>query len=209
MIDADEYIESHCARGPGYLDRLEREVHLKLLYPRMCSGRVQGRVLKMLTAMVRPARVLEVGTYAGYSALCIAEGLPEGGHLDTVEIDDELEEFIRAQFARTPLGERITLHIGDIDEVAPTLTPGYDMVYFDGNKRTYLQSFLRLLPLVRTGGFIVADNTLWDGKVLDPERNRDPQTRGICEFNDYVASSPELDTVMIPLRDGLTVIRKL
>lgn len=205
----EEYIDRHSSRGPEYLERLERDVHLRLLYPRMCSGHLQGRVLKMLTAMVSPRRVLEVGTYAGYSALCIAEGLPEGGHLDTVEIDDELEDFIRAQFARSPLDDRITLHIGDIDEVAGRLEAGYDMVYFDGNKRTYLTSFLRLLPLVRPGGFIVADNTLWDGKVLDAARNRDAQTRGICEFNDYVAASPDLETVMLPLRDGLTVIRKL
>ena len=209
METTEEYIDRHSSRAPEYLERLERDVHLRLLYPRMCSGHLQGRVLKMLTAMVAPARVLEVGTYAGYSALCIAEGLPEGGHLDTVEIDDELEDFIRGRFAQSPLAHRITLHIGDIDKVAETLEPGYDMVYFDGNKRTYLESFLKLLPLVRPGGFIVADNTLWDGKVLEPERNRDPQTRGICEFNDYVAAGNGLETVMLPLRDGLTVIRKL
>lgn len=211
-VDSEQlynYIDTHTTAAPANLERLEREVNLRLLYPRMCSGHMQGRVLKMLTAMIAPRRALEVGTYAGYSALCIAEGLPEGGHLDTVEIDDELRDFILRQFSRSPFGDRITLHIGDIDSVAAGLEPGYDMVYFDGNKRTYLPSFLRLLPLVRKGGYVLADNTLWDGKVTDQQRNRDAQTRGICEFNDYVASAQGLETVILPLRDGLTLIRKL
>ena len=126
-----------------------------------------------------------------------------------MEIDDELEDFIRQQFARSPYGDRISLHIGDIDRIASRLDGDYDMVYFDGNKRTYLESFLHLLPMVRPGGFIIADNTLWDGKVTDPEHNHDAQTQGICAFNDYVAASEDLLTVILPLRDGLTLIRKL
>lgn len=203
----EDYILSHIDEEPENLKRLGRDVNLRLLYPRMCSGHLQGRLLKMLTAMVSPRRVLEIGTYAGYSALCIAEGLPAGATLDTVEIDDEMEDFIRGRFAQSPYGSRITLHIGDIGEVASGLTPGYDMVFLDANKRTYLQTFNLIRPLVRPGGFVVADNTLWDGKVADPVVNHDPQTLGICEFNDFVAADPMLEKVMLPLRDGLTLIR--
>lgn len=206
MTDLDDYILSHISPEPDNLRRLGRDVHLRLLYPRMCSGHLQGRLLKMIAAMVQPRRVLEIGTYAGYSALCLAEGLPEGATVDTVEIDDEMEPFIRRQWAQSPYGSRITLHIGDIGEVMPRLTPGYDLVYMDANKRTYLPTFRALLPLVRPGGFILADNTLWDGKVVDPSA-RDAQTLGIREFNDAVAADPRLDTVILPLRDGLTLIR--
>lgn len=206
MIELDDYILSHISPEPDNLRRLSREVNLRLLYPRMCSGHLQGRLLKMLTAMLAPRRVLEVGTYAGYSALCIAEGLEEGATVDTVEIDDEMEPFIRRQWGASPYGHRITLHIGDIDSVIPRLAPGYDLVYMDANKRTYLPTFRALLPLVRPGGFILADNTLWDGKVADPSAH-DPQTLGIREFNDAVAADPRLETVILPLRDGLTLIR--
>lgn len=205
----EEYITAHIDPEPECLRRLGREVHLRLLYPRMCSGHLQGRVLKMLTAMVAPHRVLEIGTYAGYSALCIAEALPEGGHLDTVEIDDEMEDFIRIQFAAADAGNRITLHIGDFSAIAPTLTPGYDMAYMDANKRTYLDTFTLVRRLVRPGGFIIADNTLWGGKVTDPGANRDAQTRGICRFNDAIAADPTLEKVILPLRDGVTLIRVL
>ena len=206
-IDLDSYILGHIDPEPRNLMELGRDVHLRLLYPRMCSGHLQGRLLKMLTAMIRPDRALEIGTYAGYSAICIAEGLPAGAHLDTVEIDDEIEDFIRRQFAVSGLADRITLHIGDIADVAPRLSPPYDMVYMDANKRTYLPTFRLILPMVRRGGFIIADNTLWDGKVTDPEAHHDPQTLGICEFNDFIASEPALEKVILPLRDGLTLIR--
>lgn len=206
----ETYITSHIDPEPAHLRRLGRDVHLRLLYPRMCSGHLQGRLLKMLTAMIAPARALEIGTYAGYSALCIAEGLPPGATLDTVEIDDEMEDFIRSRFAAAGnSADAITLHIGDIRQIAPTLKPGYDMVYMDANKRTYLDTFQMVRPLVRQGGFVIADNTLWDGKVTHPETNRDPQTQGICGFNDFVAADPTLEKVILPLRDGLTLIRIL
>lgn len=206
----ESYITSHIDPEPSHLRRLGRDVHLRLLYPRMCSGHLQGRLLKMLTSMIAPERVLEIGTYAGYSALCIAEGLPQGSTLDTVEIDDEMEDFIRSRFAAAgEMASAITLHIGDIEEIAKTLEPGYDMVYMDANKRTYPATFNLIRPLVRPGGFVIADNTLWDGKVAHPEANRDPQTRGICEFNDLVASDPTLEKVILPLRDGLTLIKIL
>lgn len=203
----EDYILSHIDPEPEVLKRLSRDVNLRLLYPRMCSGHLQGRLLKMLTAMVSPRRVLEIGTYAGYSALCIAEGLPAGGTIDTVEIDDEMEDFIRARFARSSFGDRIKLHIGDIGDIASSLRPGYDMVFLDANKRTYLKTFNLIRPLVRPGGFVIADNTLWDGKVADPDKNHDPQTAGVCEFNDFIVSDPSLEKVILPLRDGLTLIR--
>lgn len=205
----EEYAQNHSSAAPSNLEQLERQVHLRLLYPRMCSGHLQGRLLKMLTTMIAPRRVLEVGTFAGYSALCIAEGLPPDGHLDTVEVDDELRSFIEEQLTVSPFGSKVTLHIADIEEIVPKLTGEYDMVYLDGNKRTYLRTFLQLLPLVRKGGYIVADNTLWGGKVADPDTKHDAQTAGICEFNEYVASASNLETVVVPLRDGITLIRKL
>jgi len=205
--ELEEYILSHIDAEPDNLRRLGRDVHLQLLYPRMCSGHLQGRLLKMLTAMIAPLRVLEIGTYAGYSALCIAEGLPPQGHIDTVEIDDEMEDFIRGRFAQSPYGHKVTLHIGDIAHVSRTLTCGYDMVYMDANKRTYLETFQTVLPLVRPGGFIIADNTLWDGKVTDRASNNDAQTQGICRFNDAIAADSRLEKVILPLRDGLTLIR--
>lgn len=206
----EAYIASHIDQEPPHLQRLGRDVYLRLLYPRMCSGHLQGRLLKMLTAMISPKRALEIGTYAGYSALCIAEGLPPESTLDTVEIDDEMEDFIRSRFAQAGTeADKITLHIGDISQIASTLTPGYDMVYLDANKRTYRDTFHLLRPLVKPGGFVIADNTLWDGKVAHPEGNHDPQTKGICEFNDYIAADPTLEKVILPLRDGLTLIRIL
>jgi predicted O-methyltransferase YrrM len=188
------------------LAKLNRDVHLRLLYPRMCSGHLQGRILTMLTRMISPLNVLELGTYAGYSALCIAEGLPEGGHLDTVEIDDEMEDFIRGQFNNSPFGAKVTLHIGDAAQIVPSLGQKFDMAFMDANKRTYCETYEMLLPLMTPGGFILADNTLWDGKVTDPAANHDPQTSGICRFNDMVAADPRVEKVILPLRDGLTLI---
>lgn len=207
--ELESYIIYHSDTEPESLRRLERDVNLRLLYPRMCSGRYQGRLLKMLTAMVAPRRVLEVGTYAGYSALCIAEGLPEGATVDTVEINDEMEPFIRRQFDHSPFGHRINLIIGDFDEVADNLPTGYDLAYIDGNKRTYLETFRKVRRLVRPGGFVLADNTLWDGKITDLSASHDPQTLGIAEFNDAVAADPTLEKVILPVRDGLTLIRIL
>ncbi len=203
----DDYILTRSDPEPPHLARLSHDVGVKLLYPRMCSGHLQGRILTMLTSMISPRNALEIGTYAGYSALCIAEGLPAGGHLDTIEIDDEMEDFIRARFADSPYGDRITLHIGDAADILPGLGKRYDMAYMDANKRTYCETFRTLLPMINPGGFILADNTLWDGKVTDPEAHHDPQTRGICEFNDMIAADPCLTRVILPLRDGLTLIR--
>lgn len=203
----EDYILSHSDPEPPQLAELNRDVNLRLLYPRMCSGHLQGRILTMLTAMISPRNALEIGTYSGYSALCIAEGLPDGGHLDTVEIDDEMEEFIRNRLSESPFGHRVTLHIGDAAEVSPRLGKRFDMAYMDANKRTYCETYEMLLPMMNPGGFILADNTLWDGKVTAPEANHDPQTLGICRFNDLVAADPRVNRVILPLRDGLTLMR--
>lgn len=209
MEAIESYIAAHTSEEPQLLHELYRATHLERLYPRMCSGHVQGRILAMLSRMVRPRRALELGTFTGYSALCLAEGLTEGGELHTVEIDDEAEPFIRRWLSRSPAGERITLHIGDALDIVPEISAGmqqpWDLVYIDANKRFYRRYIDMLLPYVRPGGFIIADNTLWDGKVTDPAVS-DAQTRGIREFNDYVARHPRLEVVMLPLRDGLTII---
>lgn len=176
----------------------------------MCSGHIQGRLLKMLTRMQRPRRALEIGTYAGYSALCIAEGLADDAcKVFTIEIEDEMEDFIRRQLADSPYGKRVTLLIGDAMQIIPTLNEDWDMVYIDANKRYYIEYYNLLIDKLPSGALIIADNTLWDGKVLDLQTNRDSQTLGIAAFNDLIAADPRVEKVIIPLRDGLTLIRKL
>ena len=205
----EEYILRNIEGEPDNLKRLNRRVHTQLLYSRMCSGHLQGRLLKMLTRMINPLRVLEIGTYAGYSALCIAEGLlRDGATVDTIEIEDELEDFIHDGFADSPYGDRIRLHIGDALQIVPTLGGGWDMVFIDANKRHYTDYYNAVIEQVVPGGFVIADNTLWDGKVTHPESHNDAQTRGILDFNELVAHDPRVETVIIPLRDGLTIIRK-
>ncbi len=206
QTDLTDYIESHISAEPPHLQKLYRDTWLHRLYPRMCAGHVQGRLLKMLTAMIAPTRVLELGTFSGYSAMCIAEGMDQSGEVHTVEIDDEQADSLRELFATAP-GARITLHIGDALAVVPSLPGGWDMVYIDANKRQYTEYFEMVLPLVRQGGFILADNTLWDGKVATG--SHDPQTLGIERFNDAVARDPRVETAIIPIRDGLTLLRKL
>lgn len=206
----DEYIAAHTTPGHESLARIERRVNLRSSYPRMCSGHVQGRVLAMLSAMIAPRKVLEIGTFAGYSALCLAEGMPDDDcRLHTIEIDDEMESFIRENLSSSPYGSRVTLHIGDAADILPRLAAEapFDLAFIDGNKRTYRETFYQVLPLIRPGGFILADNTLWSGKVVAEPPASDPQTLGILDFNDAVAADPRLETVILPLRDGLTLVR--
>lgn len=205
----DDYIASHISPEPQQLYEIYRHTNLYHVYGRMCSGHVQGRVLKMLTTMCSPQRILEIGTFTGYSALCIAEGMPQGAQLHTLELDDEWEDELLSQFSRHPRGADIHLHIGDAMKIIPTLRETWDMVYIDANKRHYIEYFELVLPMIRPGGFIIADNTLWDGKILEIPLPSDPQTRGIAAFNDYVANDPRVETVILPLRDGLTLLRKL
>lgn len=206
--ELDEYILSHISAEPDHLRRLYRRTHLRHLYPRMCSGHLQGRMLSMLSAMINPHRVLELGAYTGYSALCLAEGLSSDGHLHTIEVDDEMEDELLELFAESPGGERITLHIGDAEELIPQIDETWDLVYIDANKRRYVEYLDLVMPRLRDGGFIIADNTLWDGKVTDTVANHDAQTVALDRFNTLVASRPDLETVILPLRDGLTLIRK-
>lgn len=200
------YILAHIEAEPQMLNDLYRSTWLNHLYPRMCSGHLQGRILKTLTAIKNPRRVLELGTFTGYSALSIAEGLSDGAELHTVEIDDELTDELTALFASTPLGSKINLHIGDALRLIPTLDLKWDMVYIDADKRLYRQYLDMLLPLLNDNALIIADNTLWGGKVALPDAASDAQTKAILDFNDYVANHPRLSTVILPLRDGLTLM---
>jgi len=205
----DEYISSHIDPEPDYLYRLWRATNIHMLHGRMASGHLQGRLLKMLVHMIRPQNILEVGTFSGYSAICLAEGLEEGGMVYTFEINDEQEDFTRPWIEQSPVHDRIRFIIGDAIEEAPKLGITFDMAFIDGDKRTYRETYEMVLSVLRPGGFILADNTLWDGHVVDSQYDRDPQTRGIESFNDVVLHDTRVERVILPLRDGLTLIRKL
>lgn len=208
----DEYVRSHSDAEPDYLYRLYRDTNVRLLHGRMASGHLQGRMLKMLVRMVQPRNVIEVGTFSGYSALCLAEGLPDDGHLYTFEINDEQEDFTRPWLENSEVADKITFIIGDAITGAPRIAEekgiAFDMAFIDGDKRTYLDTYETILPLMRKGGFILADNTLWDGHVADPEYDRDRQTLGIRAFNDHVMADERVERVIVPLRDGLTIVYK-
>lgn len=203
----DEYILAHIDKESDYMHRLWRATQLHLLYGRMASGHLQGRLLKMLVGMIRPKLVLEIGTYSGYSGLCIAEGLPEGGHLHTVEINDEQEDFTLPWFENSPYKDKITMHIGDALEVVPKLGLMFDMAFIDGDKRKYVEYYEMVMAHLNDGGYILADNTLWDGHVVE-EETKDAQTEGIRAFNNWVAKDDRVEKVILPLRDGLSIIRK-
>jgi predicted O-methyltransferase YrrM len=204
----DEYILSHSDTEPEYLAKVNRATHLRMLNPRMLSGHFQGRVLSMFCKMIQPKCILELGTFTGYSALCMAEALPDDGILDTIECDDELEDFILQNFAGSEHAHKIKLHIGDALSEIEKLDKIFDLVFIDADKREYLAYYEAILPKVRAGGFILADNTLWDGKVLKKVEPNDKQTIEIMRFNDFVATDSGVEKVLLPLRDGLTVIRK-
>lgn len=205
----DEYILSHIDDEGEYLHALYRHTHLELLYPRMASGHLQGRILKMLTHMIKPKNVLEIGTYSGYSALCMAEGLPADGHLYTIEINDEQEEFTRPWLENSAYGEKIDLLMGDALKLVPSLGVSFDMAFIDADKRHYLDYYELVLEHLNSDGYILADNTLWDGHVVEEVKEHDLQTQGIMQFNDFVAADKRVEKVILPLRDGLTIIRKL
>ena len=210
MNDAlDEYILRHIDEEGGYLHDLWRDTQLRLAYGQMASGHLQGRMLKMLVRMIRPRRLLELGTFSGYSALSMAEGLEDGAELHTVEVFDELEDFLRQWIGGSPWADRIHLHIGDALDIVPRMNVVWDMVFVDADKRHYADYYRMLMPLIRPGGYLIADNTLWYGHVLEQHpRESDLQTRGIQAFNDMVAADPRVEKVILPLRDGLTIIRK-
>ena len=204
----DSYIEAHTDAEGSYLHALYRATNIHTIHGRMASGHIQGRLLKMIVEMVRPKNILEVGTFSGYSALCMAEGLSEGGKVYTFEINDEMEDFTRQWIEQSPWAGKIDFRIGDANRLAPRLGVVFDLMFIDGDKRNYAETFETLLPLLRKGGFMLADNTLWDGHVIDPAYDEDPQTQGIRHFNDMLAGDNRVEKVILPLRDGLTLIRK-
>lgn len=210
MTDTEEeYILSHSSHEPETLGTLYRNTYIKRLYPHMCCEPLQGRLLVMLTRMISPRRILELGTFSGYSTLCFAEGMPEGAEIHTVEIDDEAETDLRETFNSSHRADSIYLHIGDAINLVPELSAKapWDLVYIDANKRIYLEYYNLVKPYVRPGGYIFADNTLWADYVLDPAR-KDAQTEGIRRFNDAVAADDTVEKIILPIYDGLTLIRK-
>ena len=209
MDSIEDYITEHIDSEPTILKQINREAQLKLLHGNMVSGHLQGRVLKMLVNMIRPQTILEIGTFTGYSALSMAEALGDDAILHTIEIDDEMEDHIINNLSRSKLSEKIKLHIGDANDIIPLFEDEFfDLVYLDGNKREYWQNFEAALLKTKKSGFIIADNTLWHGKVIEEVKSNDWQTKGIIEFNEKLKSDNRVEKVILPLRDGLTLIRK-
>lgn len=204
----DKYLREHSSAQDDALLWIQKQTNMYTNYPRMMSGPVQGALLKILTEISGARRILEIGTYTGYSAVCLASGLPADGRLDTLELNDEMEDLILEGFRRAGLSDRISLHIGDAKESLASLQGPYDMVFIDADKREYLKYYEAVFDKVRPGGLIVADDVLWDGKVYEENVPTDSQTAGITAFNDAVAADPRVENVIIPLRDGLNVIRK-
>lgn len=210
-----EYIEQHSSPESDVLQKITRSTHLEVINPRMSSGHIQGRVLSMISQMIHPERILELGTFTGYSALCLAEGLTDNGTLITIEHNDEMEDAIRRNLALSPLGEKIELVIGDAKEELRRLDERreakgavlFDLAFIDADKKEYSDYLDLVLPLMRPGGWILADNTLWDGHIIDPAYDKDKQTLALRVFNDKVAADNRLEKVILPLRDGLTIIR--
>ena len=215
-MSLDDYILAHIDPEPEYLHRLWRATNLHLNYPRMASGHLQGCLLRMLVHMIRPQTVLEIGTFTGYSALCMASALDSGAILHTIEINDEQEDFTRPWLENSPWADKIRFYIGDALELINSTSfnsTSFDLVFIDADKRHYVDYYRAVLPQVRPGGFIIADNTLWNGHVVDDlmltaANGKDAQTLGIMAFNDLVAGDPSVERVILPLRDGLTIIRK-
>ena len=207
--ELEKYVLSHIDAEGDYLYRLYRATNIHLLHGRMASGHLQGRLLKMLVEMVKPENILEVGTFSGYSSICLAEGLAEGGKVYTFEINDEQEDFTRPWIEGSHVADKIEFIIGDAITEAPRLGITFDMAFIDGDKRTYIETYEMALKVMRPGGFIIADNTLWDGHVVDPAYDHDQQTVGIRNFNDHISRDPRVEKVILPLRDGLTLIKIL
>ena len=204
----EEYISAHSDPEGEYLYRLWRDTNIRTIHGRMASGQIQGRLLKMLVRMIRPKNILEVGTFSGYSAISMAEGLDEGGMVYTFEINDEMEDFARKWIEGSAVADKICLTIGDANVLAPQMGVTFDIAFIDGDKRHYVETYEMALSVIKTGGFIIADNTLWDGHVTDSAYDNDHQKQGIRKFNDHVMNDTRVEKVMLALRDGLTLIRK-
>src|SRR5690554_862012 len=206
--DIENYILEHIEPEDPVLQELDRETHLKMAGARMLSGHLQGQALTMIAKMINPLRILELGTFTGYSAICLAKGLQENGKLFTIEQNDELRDIARKYFIKSGLQHKITLLTGNAKEIIPSLSETFDLVYMDADKREYVDYFNLVFNKVRPGGFILADNTIWGGKVLEPTAISDRQTKGIIAFNESVKNDSRIEKVILPLRDGLTIIRK-
>lgn len=207
--ELEDYVEKHSENEPELLAALNRETHLKILSPRMLSGHFQGRVLSMLSKLIRPKNILEIGTYTGYSALCLCEGIQDNGVLHTIDIKDELVGFQRKYFDQSPWGKQIAQHLGPATEIIPTLTDTFDLVFIDADKENYLNYYELIMPKMNQGGVILSDNVLWSGKVLEPIKDNDRSTKALMAYNEHLKNDPRVETVLLPIRDGLTVSRVL
>ena len=209
-LELEKYIVNHIDEEDKLLQEITRETHIKTMHPRMLSGHIQGKVLEMISYMISPLNILEIGTFTGYSAICLAKGLANNGKLTTIEVNDELQKFTQSFFNKSGNKDKIDFLIGDALEIIPKLNIEFDLVFIDGEKSSYSKYYETSLPKVKTGGFILADNTLWSGKVLDKKiKNNDYFTKGIIEFNELIKVDKRVDKVILPIRDGITILRKL
>ena len=207
--ELENYIEQHSEKEPELLAALNKETYQKVLLPRMLSGHFQGRVLSMLSKLIRPVNILEIGTYTGYSALCLCEGMQENGTLHTIDIKEELVDFQRKHFDKSPWGNQIVQHLGEALDIIPTLETKFDLVFIDADKENYINYFELIVPKMNKGGIILSDNVLWSGKVLEPLNPKDISTKILLEYNLLLKNDPRVETVLLPIRDGLTVSRVL
>ena len=207
--ELENYIEQHSEKEPELLSALNKETYQKVLLPRMLSGHFQGRVLSMLSKLIRPVNILEIGTYTGYSALCLCEGMQEKGTLHTIDIKEELVDFQRKHFDKSPWGNQIIQHLGEALNIIPTLDLKFDLVFIDADKENYINYFEFIVPKMNKGGIILSDNVLWSGKVLEPLQKNDVSTKILLEYNQLLKNDPRVETVLLPIRDGLTVSRVL
>ncbi len=205
----EEYVLSHSSPDDELLNELYRETHLKILHPRMLSGRLQGKILEMISRMIQPQNILEIGTYTGYSAICLANGMQGQGKLHTIEINPELHDFAQKYFEKAGISHKVVQHTGNALEIIPELNTSWDLVFIDADKENYLNYYKHLIGRVKIGGFILADNVLWDGKVISPGKNPDKETRGIIEFNEYIQLDKRVENVLLPVRDGIMILRKI
>ncbi|OCB74490.1 O-methyltransferase [Flavobacterium crassostreae] len=205
--ELEDYIEQHSQAEPELLAALNKETYQKILLPRMLSGHFQGRVLSMLSKLIRPTNILEIGTYTGYSALCLCEGIQAQGVLHTIDIKEELVDFQRKHFDKSPWGKQIVQHLGEATSIIPNLDAKFDLVFIDADKENYITYFEMIVPKMNPGGIILSDNVLWSGKVLEPLNPKDTSTKVLLEYNALLKNDPRVETVLLPIRDGLTVSR--
>lgn len=204
----EEYVNQHSSPEPELLARLNRETHLKILQPRMLSGHLQGRVLSMLMKMIRPQRILEIGTYTGYSALCMAEGLAQAGELHSIDINEELTDFVQKYVNEAGHQDEIKLHVGNALEIIPLLKEDWDVVFIDADKNNYINYYNLLIDKLKSGSYIIADNVLWSGKVIEDYNQQDEDTKTLIDFNKMIQKDERVENVLFPIRDGLMVVRK-